>query len=771
MKSASRFRLGWSCICLSVLLVSLGWTLSVSAQDHGVGIRKSCPTPAKVGDLASCTMRVINEDDFGDTIEVLEFWDIVGTGANQFRVPATGNLPIIQVSAGVNCAADPGAPIGLTFPCSMPGAVNGSGEFVRVRSTYTVPDWAEDPLLDQANAIVRDLCDVQPVGCNPNPQLQQFGAAVSIFEPDLEVTKTGPDQAKVGDEICYQIGFANTSTGTGFPGFENCTGTDTVLGDLGAFVAGQMREFCYTTSASDPDPLENTATITCGVVGFDNELSDSDDHSVDLIDPSIEVTKSGPDIAKVGDEFCWEIGFENTGTGDLQNCTGTDSFLGDLGAFSAGVTRSFCHTPTASDPNPIENTATITCDVAGFDNQVSDWDDHSVDLIDPAIEVTKTGPDSAKVGDEICWEIGFESTGSGDLENCTGSDSFLGDLGAFEAGVTRSFCHTATSGDPDPIENVATITCDVAGFDNQVSDWDDHSVDLIDPSVSLTKQCHPDPVLVGGTINWSIHIENTGTGSLDCLLNDPDAGFIDEPLSLDPGESANYDASRTVLLADFPTISNTASVYCSVAGFDNDVSDEDSADCEVEIPGEEVCRTPGFWGTHAGTEHPNSTNLTQLVIDAAGGELHVCGTTVSNTDVGSEHSAIEAMCVRVGGLQQRQLARQLTAMALNCMISNGSDDCAGTSVEGLFADANAACAAADENLDYYIDRVDCFNNGGQWNDDEGFCYIDPEDPNNCQNRDLDYSTDIFDGVSPLPGPAGSSRACNAATRNDVFIVP
>jgi hypothetical protein len=957
------------CIGTAVLLAMLGWGAAAVAQDHGAGIRKSCLTATKVGDLANCTMRVLNEDEFGDTIEVLEFWDVVGTGADQFRVPATGNLPIIEVSAGVSCASDPDEPIGLTFPCLLDGTAQagGSGEYVRVRSEYTVPDWATDPLLDQANAIVRDLCDAQDVGCSPALQNLQFGAAVSLFEPDLEVTKTGPDQAKVGDEICYEIGFVNASTGTGFPGFENCTGTDSVLGDLGtfqpgasqtfchtpaagatspvvntatitcdvigfdnqiadsddhsvdlidpaievtksgpdtakvgdevcwdigfentgtgalencsgsdsflgdlgAFEAGVTQSFCHTTTASDPNPIENTATITCDVIGFDNQIADSDDHSVDLIDPAIEVTKSGPDTAKVGDEVCWDIGFENTGSGALENCSGSDSFLGDLGAFEAGVTQSFCHTTTASDPNPIENTATITCDVAGFDNQVSDSDDHSVDLIDPAIEVTKSGPDTAKVGDEVCWDIGFENTGSGTLENCSGSDSFLGDLGAFEAGVTQSFCHTTTASDPNPIENTATITCDVAGFDNQVSDSDDHSVDLIDPSievtksgpdsakvgdevcwdigfentgsgalencsgsdsflgdlgafesgvtqsfchtttasdpnpientvtitcdvagfdnqvsdsddhsvdlvepgVNLTKQCHPDPVLVGDSINWSILVENTGNIGLECLLNDPDAGFIDEAFSLDPGESESFEASRLVEIGDTPVISNTASVSCDVAGFDNQVSDEDSADCEVEIPGEEVCRTPGFWGTHGGTEHPNSTNLTQLVIDAAGGELHVCGTTVSNTDVGSVHSALEAMCVRVGGVQQRQLARQLTAMALNCMISNGSDDCAGTSVEGLFADANAACAAADENLNFYIDRVDCFNNGGQWNDDEGFCFIDPEDPNNCQNRDLDYSTDIFDGVSPLPGPAGSARACNAALRNDVYIVP
>jgi hypothetical protein len=203
---------------------------------------------------------------------------------------------------------------------------------------------------------------------------------------------------------------------------------------------------------------------------------------------------------------------------------------------------------------------------------------------------------------------------------------------------------------------------------------------------------------------------------------------------------------------DAPVLSNTAEAECSIPGFDNMLVDEASADCEV-IDNEEICRTPGFWGSHAGTEHPRATDLTQLVIDAAGGSLDICGQTITNTDVGNMMSALEAMCVKVQGVQRRQLARQLTAAALNCVISGGGADCSDTSVEALFAEANAACAANSGNLSQYIDGIDAFNNGEE-----------------CHDRDLSES-DVFDGVSPLPGPAGSSRACNAAAKNNVFIFP
>ncbi|MGM0657796.1 MAG: DUF7507 domain-containing protein, partial [Pseudomonadota bacterium] len=423
---------------------------------------------------------------------------------------------------------------------------------------------------------------------------------------------------------------------------------------------------------------------------------------------------------------------------------------------------------------PLPNTATITCDVAGFDNQASASDDHVVDLIDPSIDVTKEGPETAKVGDVVTYTIGFTNSGDAEVSGCTGTDTLLGDLGTFEAGVKRTFEREVTADDPNPLPNTATITCDVAGLDNQVLDSAEHSVQLISPAVSIAKSCSPDPVAVGDTIEWTIDVTNDGDAELDCLVNDAEAGIVDEPLLLAATESDTLTASRIVESDDFPTISNTASVSCSVVGFDNGVDAEATADCEVEQEqGEEICRTPGFWGTHAGTEKRRSSDLAQAAIDAAGGELSICGQTIDNTDVGNVNSAVEAMCVRVQGEQQRQLARQLTAMSLNCIVSGGTADCTGTSVDSLFDDANDACTigGGGPELGPWIDRVDCFNNGGQFDEAAGECRIDGSDPNNCQNRELDESTDIFDEISPLPGPAGSSRACSSARRNGIEVVP
>ena len=514
---------------------------------------------------------------------------------------------------------------------------------------------------------------------------------------------------------------------------------------------------------SDDSPFSLTAAAEHDGECMDEQLAGSAAGTllIRVVDPAITVTKDGPDAVKVGDEACYDIAYEDVGATPVGNCTGFDDVLGDLGAFESGVSKQFCRQITADDDNPLVNTATITCDVLNAtgtlvlsENGISESDTHSVGQIEPEITVTKTGPDTAKVGDIITYTIGFENTGTGDLENCTGEDTVLGSLGEFEAGVTREFTHTVTAQDPNPLYNEATITCDVVGFENQASDFDDHTVDLINPAFELSKVCQPDPVIPGDEIEWIITVTNTGDVDLECSVHDEVAEIDGESVSVGAGGSETVAASRLVTEDDYPVISNTASAYCSVAGFDNILKDKATADCEVEIPGEEICRTPGFWGTHAGTEHRRSTNLTQLVIDA-GGPLSICGQTIDNTDVGNVNSAVEAMCVRIEGEQQRQLARQLTAMALNCIVSGGGADCSGTSVEGLFADANAACIA-DGELGSWIDQVDDFNNG-----------VDSD----CNERELDESTDIFDGVSPFPGPAGSPRACSSANGNGIKVVP
>src|ERR1051326_9219444 len=110
---------------------------------------------------------------------------------------------------------------------------------------------------------------------------------------------------------------------------------------------------------------------------------------------------------------------------------------------------------------------------------------------------------------------------------------------------------------------------------------------------------------------------------------------------------------------------------CNTPGCDAGVCNQDHIPCPTGI-----CRTPGFWATHAGSEKgPRSQNITLAVIQATPTKsITICGECINDTALNDAASAVEAMCVSPRGDPTLQLARQLTAAALNCVISGGAAD-------------------------------------------------------------------------------------------------
>ena len=208
-------------------------------------------------------------------------------------------------------------------------------------------------------------------------------------------------------------------------------------------------------------------------------------------------------------------------------------------------------------------------------------------------------------------------------------------------------------------------------------------------------------------------------------------------------------------------------------------------DC-TETPSTAICRTPGFWGTHAGTEKTRSVNITEAVIDCADGNcashtaqdyVVICGEKIDSpdsnpadgtTDVDDAASSTEAICVPVKGDQILQLARQLTAAALNCLISGGGPACAQMPLYATtFADCNSKCAGSTSTKDQLtvcIAELDCLNNGGNFV--SGLCTHGA--PENCHERLL-VNEELGLNFEP-PERAGSSDACSAAHASKCNVV-
>jgi len=205
----------------------------------------------------------------------------------------------------------------------------------------------------------------------------------------------------------------------------------------------------------------------------------------------------------------------------------------------------------------------------------------------------------------------------------------------------------------------------------------------------------------------------------------------------------------------------------------------------------EICRTPGFWGLRAGEEKKDSQNITQAVIDAAPAGIMVCGETVDNTGLDLFGSALEAMCLHVNGEQVLQLARHLTAAALNCVISGSPIDCEGTGIAGLFAHCDDVCTIGTDpdEIDFCGKSIDCWNNGGVLLESGicqlGVCAHDGAPCEKDENCGYDLEGTVIECIpftdtchyQPLvnealgldfepPGPASSSKACNEAIKND-----
>jgi len=229
---------------------------------------------------------------------------------------------------------------------------------------------------------------------------------------------------------------------------------------------------------------------------------------------------------------------------------------------------------------------------------------------------------------------------------------------------------------------------------------------------------------------------------------------------------------------------------CFDAGCDGSgscVQDHVPLDC-----GDEICRTPGFWGARGGDagdeDYRHGQNITLEVI---GDGLDVCGFQITNTDLADPESAIEAICINKGDTQAK-LIRNLTSTALNCSLGVCNPNTA-----LLLSDCNDICfAGTDEGaMKTCSDNLDCFNNGGYILADgscapEGFgvcqvggvestlCEIDEDCDlragetcmlfENCHEADL-CAEDDTDCTFEPPGPASSPKKCNQARRDGKYI--
>jgi uncharacterized repeat protein (TIGR01451 family) len=405
-----------------------------------------------------------------------------------------------------------------------------------------------------------------------------------VAQPGLNVNKTCPPTARIGDTITYEIDIINT----GNEPLDIQSVMDTVNGHAavditsnfaasvaaGATISG---EYEYTVLASDPDPLPNSVTVTAEGQVSEQTLTGTATCETDIVHvPGIDVTKSCPAAVADGADIEYTITVENTGDEALTGVKVTDTLLGDItgdfnfnfaNPFPAGATATATVTyeQQAGDPDPITNT--VTAEGTGADSGVKATDTASctTDITHvPGIAVTKTCPAQAGEGDTVTYTITVSNTGNEALEEVTVMDSLLGDLSgsfgdtlAVGASESHEFDFTVPEDGADPLVNVVDVSGTGADSGTTVTSTANCSVDILHPAISIVKTVSEDTVAVGDTVTYTFVVKNTGDTTLfDISVDDDVLGHIGDIDVLEPGDSATLTADF-VVTGDAP-ITNVA---------------------------------------------------------------------------------------------------------------------------------------------------------------------------------------------------------------------
>lgn len=389
---------------------------------------------------------------------------------------------------------------------------------------------------------------------------------------DIDVTKSGPSLAHVGDTITYEI----TVTNSGATALSNVVVSDPLLGGtiatIPSLAAGASQTFYpqYTVKGTDPDPLPNTVTA----MGYDllgQPVTDDASWRVDLIHPAISVVKTvDPAIIAFGGQVTYTYRIENTGDCDLTDVTLDDDVLGSLAAYLPKTSLAAGEVMFATVPYDVTADVTNIATVTGDDpleHEVTADDDASVDVRNPDVSIVKSAdPEMIYEGEDVTYTYLITNTGDTDLWDMTLFDNILGDLSYLlpqdflpVGGMMTVQITVPVNAD---VTNIGTVTAMYGDLDTEfyggpIDDSSDASVDVIDPSLVVRKLATPDVILAGENVVYTYEVENTGDVTLtDVMLSDDQLGPITlDKTTLAPGEIA-YGTANADIFVDTTNIAD-----------------------------------------------------------------------------------------------------------------------------------------------------------------------------------------------------------------------
>jgi len=280
-----------------------------------------------------------------------------------------------------------------------------------------------------------------------------------------------------------------------------------------------------------------------------------------------------------------------------------------------------------------------------------------------AIDVTKSGDSSARVGDTVDYTITVTNTGGTKLVDVKVEDPMFGGVIASipqllpAASQTYNLSHVVTNTDSDPLDNTVTASgIDLCG--KVVLDTAKWSCDIVHPSIALNKSVSPGIVLAGGSVVYSYDIENTGDVALyGVSLSDDVLGLLDTSLpatTLNVGEKWHIEVPYTVT----GDVKNTATVV-AMDSWETKCSASDDAFVDARQPGLSIVKSATPDMVYAG----EMVTYTYLITNT--GDTALWGITLDDTVLGDLSYILPQTMLSAGGSMTAQITVPVTADVVN----------------------------------------------------------------------------------------------------------
>ncbi|WP_316759939.1 gliding motility-associated C-terminal domain-containing protein [Pedobacter aquatilis] len=477
-------------------------TTAVSKQAD-LRISKTGPSNLFAGEQATYTITVENQGP-GDVVGA-SISDLLPAGIiNASWTVATQGAATANVNSGTG---------NLNLSASL--KAGGTDKLIVTLIGTVDPGYLTASLTNTATA-------TPPTGVTDPSAASAFVTTTIARKANVRIVKSGPANAKAGEEIDYTLKITNqgpsraigttivdnlpagilpgsitwTATATSGSSVSTTSGTGNVnltadIAPTSGIIEVKIKG-TVSPSLGDGTPISNIATATIGANITDPEPANNTSTFNTIVDndPNFTIAKSGPANANVGDQITYTILIKNTGSGDITDAFIVDNVPDDVevlnwsatvngvaliksGSAASGTTNNIY---TVGDIPTGNNSILITVNGiikqsagSSFTNRAEATSGvvkgssvtTSVNR-STDIAVIKAGPQSVSAGENITYTVNVYNNGSVDIDDLVLADNVNPLLTGVSWSATASGSASVTS-TPNGLGNAIELTGNIAG--------------------------------------------------------------------------------------------------------------------------------------------------------------------------------------------------------------------------------------------------------------------------------------------------------------------